>query len=252
MKVIFFLKLTPLADGSEWLFTPHQFRRFFAMMYYWRYEYRNLGALSYQLRHLDPAVTQVYVTERETGEIFKEVGKDHTVAVLTETAVGERNLSGAFGERFKGVVRKLYARLSKATKVVSPNLVRRTVERYVTKSGRRLKGMPWGYCACGTRSHELGMARCLIGKDPESLAGPDFGNSSPVICCNCPHHATEQIFEPFLQEQIEFHERAEADRKNGSILRAASREHVKILRTHYERSFRNAKPVRISNGKTPH
>jgi hypothetical protein len=247
-----FLKLTALPDGSEWIFTPHQLRRFFAMMYYWRYEYRNLGALSHHLRHIDPAMTQVYVTEREAGEIFKEVGKDHTVALLTDTAIGLRNLSGAFGERFKAVVRKLCVRFTKTTKVISPNLVRRVVERYVIKSGRRLKGMPWGYCACGARSHELRMARCLDGEDSKSSAGPDFSNSSPVICCNCPHHATEKTFEPFLRDQIEFHERAAADRKNGSILRAASREHVKTLRLHYERCFQNAQPVRISDGKATH
>jgi hypothetical protein len=185
-------------------------------------------------------MTQVYVTEPDAGEIFKDVGKDHTVAVLTEAALGARNLSGTFGERFKGIVSKLYVRFSKTTKVVSPNLVRRVIERYAIKSGRRLKGMPWGYCACGTRSHELRAARCLNGKDPKNSAAPDFSTSSPIVCCNCPHHATENIFEPFLREEIAFHERAAADRKNGSILRA-----------HYEKCFRLAKPVRTSNGKKP-
>jgi len=242
-EFVSFLKLTPMSDGSEWIFTPHQFRRFFAIMYYWRYQYRNLGALSYQLRHLDPAMTQVYVTERETGEIFKDVGKEHTVVLLTETAIGSRNLSGPFGERVKGVVRKLCLRFSKTTKVVSANLVRRVVDRYVTRTGRRLKGMPWGYCACGSRPHELSKARCLSGKDPKKSVAPDFSNSSPVVCCNCPHHATENLFEPFLREEIEFHERAAADRKNGPILRTASREHVKVLRTHYKKSFRCAESV---------
>jgi hypothetical protein len=114
-----FLRLSPLADGSRWRFTPHQFRRFFSIMYFWRYEYGNLGALSHLLFHDDPGMTLKYVTERDLGAIFREVGTEHTTTLLMETAAGERNLSGPFGERFKVTAIKLYRRYRRLTKVVA-------------------------------------------------------------------------------------------------------------------------------------
>ena len=124
------------------------------------------------------------------------------------------------------------------------------VERYVAKSGRRLKAMLWGYCACGTRPQELNVARCLSNSPSRNSGGPDFGSSSPIVCCSCPHHATEKVFEPFLRNEIEFHERAAADSENGPILRAASREHVQTLRIHCQRSFEDSKVVEVSNAKS--
>jgi hypothetical protein len=240
-----FLQLTPLLDGSQWEFLPHQFRRFFAIMYFWHYHYRNLAALSHHYRHFDPAMTLTYVTEHDTGVIFREVDKEHTTTLLCETALGERNLSGAFGERFKSIAMKLYRRYRRSTKVVAPRLVSKLVERYVNASGRRLKVMPWGYCACRTTAQELNTARCLRNSSARNSGGPDFGSSSPTVCCDCPHHATDKVFEPFLLTQIEFHKRAAADPKNGRLLRITSQEHVEKVRAHCQRAFQDSKPLEV-------
>jgi hypothetical protein len=242
-----FLHLSPLADGKSWRFTPHQFRRFFAIMYYWRYEYGNLAALSHQLFHSDPGMTLKYVTERDIGAIFKEVGTEHTATLLMETAVGERNLSGPYGERFKTTAIKLYHRYKRLTKVVAPRMVSKVIERYVQRSSIRLKAMPWGYCTCGTRPHQVAKARCVSKISKLNSSGPDFSGSSPATCCDCPHHATDRVFEPFLLTQIEFHGRAAADPKNGPMVRATSREHATKLRAHHKRTFLNSKPLELPN-----
>jgi hypothetical protein len=242
-EFVSFLNLCPMPDGSHWEYKPHQFRRFFAIMYFWQYQYRDLTALSYHLRHLNPAMTQMYVTESESGEIFRHVNKEYTSTILTEAAIGERNISGPFGERFKTVARKLRARYRQTIKVVSPRLVQKVVERHVEKNGRRLKAMPWGYCACGTLPHQVRVCRCLSNSLEKAEAGPDFSQSSPTICAGCPHHVTEPIFEPFLRNEIEFHERAATDAQNGAILRETSYEHVEKLRSHHTRSFKNSEPL---------
>lgn len=245
---VIFLNLTPMPDGSQWEFVPHQFRRFFAIMYFWHYHYRDLGALSYHFRHSDLEMTLKYVTEYDAGAIFRQVGKEHTATLLTQTALGERNLSGPFGERFKDTAMKLYRRYKSLTKVVSEKLVSKVIERYVNKSGRRLRAMPWGYCACRNTRQELNTARCLKNNGLKNSGGPDFGRSSPAVCCDCPHHATEKVFEPFLLSQIEFHERAAADTNNGRLVRITSREHVRKIRAHYHRAFQDSRPVEAPNG----
>lgn len=37
------VKVPPLEDGSDWLFKPHQFRRFFSLLYMYRYQYGQHG-----------------------------------------------------------------------------------------------------------------------------------------------------------------------------------------------------------------
>jgi hypothetical protein len=242
-----FLSITPLPDGNLWKFTPQQFRRFFAIMYFWRYQYGNLAALSYHLRHFNPAMTQRYVTEPDSGAIFRHINKDYTTTILTEAAIGERNISGPFGERFKAVARKLRQHYRRTVKVVSPKLVRKVVERFVLKSGRRLKAMLWGYCFCGTLPHQLKTARCLENSPTEIRGGPDFSQSSPSICAGCPHHLSELIFEPFIRTDLAAHERAAADPDNGPLVRDASRRRTEELRQHYDRSFKNSRPLEVLN-----
>lgn len=244
-----FLSITSMPDGTRWEFKPHQFRRFFAIMYFWHYQYRDLTALSYHLRHLNPEVTKLYVTERESGAIFRYVNKEYTTTILTEAALGERNISGPFGERFKTVVRQLRSRYRRGVAVISPKLVRKTVERFIEKSGRRLKAFKWGYCACGTKPQQLRTARCLEGSDKNAAVAPDLSRSSFSTCGDCPHHVTEDVFKSFWVTELELHERAAADSTNGPILCKASHEHTKNLRRLHERSFTDSKPLEELNGK---
>jgi hypothetical protein len=246
-----FLPITQMSDGSSWRFTIHQLRRFFAITYYWRYQYGELASLSYHLRHIDPLITHLYVTEQDSGAIFRHINKEHTMTILTEAALGERNISGPFGERFKRTVRRMLDRFRKTIRVISPELVEQAVERFVKRSGRRLKVFRWGYCACGTEKHQLRTARCLEGTDGELRVAPDLSRSGFSTCGDCPHHATEPIFETFWRGEIEETERAAADVSNPPILRESSRERVSILRVYCERSFENSRPLEGLDGN-PH
>jgi integrase len=240
-----FLSLSPLPNGERWHFKPHQFRRFFAIMYFWRYEYGNLPALSHHFRHNDFDTTQIYLTESEPAAIFRHVGKEFTTAILTEAALGESNVSGPFGESFKKTVRRLFHYYRRSVKVVSSSLMKETVERYVEKTGRRLKGFKWGYCACGNSTQQLSTALCLQGRKVNNLIEPDISQSSPAICGNCPHHLNNEVFKEFWQKEIELHEKAATDPKNGLLLRKVSQEYVYILTRQFEYSFINSNPIEL-------
>lgn len=242
-----FLPITPMPDGCRWPFTLHQLRRFFAILYFWHYQYGELASLSYHFRHLDPRVTQLYVTEPDSGKIFRQVSKEFTTTLLTEAAMGERNISGPFGERFKAVVRRLLDHYRKTVRVVSPELVEKTVNRYVEKSGRRLKAFLWGFCACGTSKGQLRIAKCLEGEPNESRVAPDFARSGFSTCGSCPHHATELFFKRAWEREIEDTQLAATDPNNPLILRKASDERGSELRYVYERSFERSKSLEALN-----
>lgn len=239
-----YLSLPLTKDGVQWRYAPHQFRRFFAILYFYRYEYANLSALSYQLRHFNVEMTHIYITEVETGAIFKEEGKKFTSTILSEAALGKRNISGPFGERFKEKFDRLIQQYRRQLKVVTPDLVNITVERLIEKQNYSLKGFRWGYCACGTAPNRLATARCLSDKPQrETAAEPDLSESSPLICGDCPHHLVTEIFKDSWQQEKEMHEKVAQDERNGIILREASRERTKTLERQFNRSFVNSHPL---------
>lgn len=60
-------------NDEPWAFSEHQFRRFFAMMYFYRYEKSDLMTLSWHLRHTDFEMTLKYITDADGNLAFKEV-----------------------------------------------------------------------------------------------------------------------------------------------------------------------------------
>lgn len=75
-------------DGQSWEFGTHQLRRAFAVHYYYGFRYANLDALSRFLRHFDPEMTRIYITDVIPGLLLelKERRKSHER--LVEAATG--------------------------------------------------------------------------------------------------------------------------------------------------------------------
>ncbi len=243
------LDIPPLADGSNWRFHPHQLRRFFAIMYIWRYEFGELSALSYQLRHYNLDVTRRYITEPTQGKIFREVQTEHTVSILKEVALGRRDGSGPFGERFKKIAQKIRSQMISTVHVFTEEKFAERIERLILRSGKVLKGFPWGYCTCGSSSRDIGQAKCLNSGDLAEARGPDKTKATLFTCANCPHHFTHESFRPYAATQMEFHEKASQDKNNGRLVRNASATFAKHLREYVNRSFKRSATVRSQDGQ---
>jgi hypothetical protein len=243
------LDIPPLADGSVWNFNPRQLRRFFAIMYIWRYEFGELSALSYQLRHYNLDMTRRYITEPTQGKIFREVQTEHTVSILKEVALGRRDGSGPFGERFKKIAQKIRSQMISTVHVFTEEKFAERIERLILRSGKALKGFPWGYCTCGSSSRDLGQAKCLNSADVAEARGPDKAKATLLTCANCPHHFTHEAFRPCATTHLEFHEKASQDKNNGHLIRNASASFAKQLREYVNRSFKRSANVRSQDAQ---
>jgi len=243
------LDIPPLPEGSIWAFHPHQFRRFFAIMYIWRYEFGELSALSYQLRHYNLDVTRRYLTEPIHGEIFREVQSEHTVSILKEVALGRRDAGGPFGERFKKVAERIRGQMIASVLIFTEEKFAKQIERLVLRSGKVLKGFPWGYCSCGTSTRDLSQARCVKTDSSDVPTGPDQSRATLTTCANCPHHLTHEGFRPYLANQIELHEKASRDKNNGPLVRNASATYLSELLIYRDRSFGSSENGRSSNAQ---
>lgn len=70
------------SDGKHFKLSEHQFRRFFAIMFYYRYESSNVNidALMHELAHVDWGMTAHYLTEKETGSALRRLHKQYNDA----------------------------------------------------------------------------------------------------------------------------------------------------------------------------
>ncbi|MEZ9368921.1 hypothetical protein AB4140_08870 [Shewanella sp. 10N.286.51.B2] len=70
-------------DNRRWYPKSHEFRRFFAIVFFWQYKYSNLSAISWMLGHVDLEHTYAYIREVVGGrEMTEEEARYASDAVL--------------------------------------------------------------------------------------------------------------------------------------------------------------------------
>jgi integrase len=213
----YFVDVPELEDGSRWAFSPHQFRRFFAILYIWIYELGDWGALSYHLRHFNLEMTRRYVSDDELGHIIALANREHTASILASAALGHSHMGGQSGERLKLATKRLYDRMSQHTQVLSERKFSQRILRMVERTGITLRPLPWGYCGLSSKMPDR-ECRCSE-KDSNH---PDFGKATVSICSKCALNVRTCAAAPYLQNAIEFHKKIVANPESPQILRRAS------------------------------
>jgi hypothetical protein len=197
------VSVSRVGDGSLWHFTPRQFRRFFAIVYIWRYEYGDLGALAHHLRHFSLRMTQRYVTEGMAGLIMEEE-KALTKAVLCEASSGERRIGGPAGTRFLRLLDRAKAAISKLVHIVLPSRLEAYVTRFMDKSRILLKSNPWSYCTCPMTVEAASRANCRLeaAVPKHGARGPDLAGAKPDTCAGCVFNLTDSRRRPVIEREI--------------------------------------------------
>lgn len=204
----------------------HMFRRFYAILYYHRYEHAELRALKQHLRHLDIAMTRVYVTDpstRPTSEkiatslrkadyrsvdvILKdslesdaldiqsaldEMGKAKLQMAVEEILAGTPTAGG-----FSKIVRKLYRQMLLNVTVQGKTTAEAAdqIMGLFDSHGYQVKPMQHGQC------HAPEVRRNLKGAcEQEGTLARE--HASPRICGNCPYHFNNTAYIQNLREQL--------------------------------------------------
>lgn len=169
-------------DHGNWKFAPHQFRRFFALLYFWRYDKPDLPALSSQLRHFDLEMTRRYVTESGFLGIEHEARGEYETEFLRDVVHGRRKVSGHAGERLNAIVDRLTTLFRKRVTVLPEDAVIGRLKRLGEKWGADFKQHVWGtICACPKSSSAAKFARCRDG----APLGPVYANATEAKCGVC-------------------------------------------------------------------
>lgn len=213
----YFIDVPALEDGSRWKFNPHQFRRFFAILYVWIYELGDWGALSYHLRHFNPEMTRRYVSDGEIGQIISVADREHTAQILANAALGHVTLSGASGQRLTLAARRLHEQMNRQVLVVSEAKFQSRLLRFVERADVTLRALPWGYCATSSKVGKSQAPKCAPDKNV-----PNPGAATVSTCRECRFSVRSANFLPYLDSSIRIHRDIAKAKDTPPILRNAS------------------------------
>ena len=187
-----FHKFSRSLSEIKWKFSAHQFRRFFAIAYFWFYEKGHVAALSHHLRHYDLDMTRRYVTDTEFGRLWKDVQDEWQAEFVRDVVYGTRIVGGKAGNRLNQLIEKLRRQFRKDAEIVRVDRVVNRILRLARKLGSPFKLHIWGtVCACPRKTSFAKLASCK----GASAIGPDFGNATEELCGTCPFaiHTSEYI-----------------------------------------------------------
>lgn len=211
----YFVDVPALKDGSSWTFKPHQFRRFFAVLYIWVYDKGDWGALQYHLKHFTHEMTRRYVSEDTIGQIIAVADREHTAEILANAQIGITHIGGIEGTRLKEATRRIYGRLAQSVEVVSERKFKQRITRYLERTGITLKAFPWGYCA---ERDLTPMEDCNC----SNSGRPEYGRASERTCVGCSFNVVTPAHRGFLEQTLSFHRDIANSADAPEILRRAS------------------------------
>jgi len=204
----------------------HMFRRFYAILYYHRYEHAELRALKQHLRHLDVAMTRVYVTDPSVRPLAEQIGaalgkanynsvSHHLIDSLESEALDIQNALEEMGKEklemavneilngaptaggFSNIVRKLYRQLLPRLVVESQAkaALKGRVMGLFDAHGYRVKPMQHGQC------HAPDVRRNLKGAcEQDGILARE--HASPRVCGRCPFHFNNKAYLENLKEHL--------------------------------------------------
>ncbi len=178
----------PLCDsGEKWQFAQHQFRRFFAMMYFWRFDIKGLQYLCDHLHHFDFEMTLKYVTEIISGAVFNEETKRRVKSYFDKIRAGDDDLIGPMTDEMTNELKKARTLMERSVRTGREGALDKWVDDYIEKVGFILSFKPWGMCY-GETPKLKNKSLCI---DDSGLL-LEKEDADIDLCRNCPNFASHK------------------------------------------------------------
>ncbi|TBY30145.1 hypothetical protein E0H93_26495 [Rhizobium leguminosarum bv. viciae] len=248
------LRVSASDEGSTTELAAHQFRKFFAITYFYRYRFPSLPALSLHMMHLNLDVTRAYLASaarnslllqdesKATGKAskatprdvtrlddFEEVGRGFVFDILFSAMRGDIKLGGAAGLHLMRDLAKLTEQVGDIVdvheSVDADDALNSILKRFA--SGKTFRPHPegHGFCTCDQTAGCLIAANCLraksslLGVDVKSFNDVDHDYAEDLTCGTCVHHFTLPELWPYWDNEITRCEQA-LDEAHGEQRRA--------------------------------
>lgn len=233
-------------EPVAWHWSPHQFRRFFAVFYFYRYEPGNIEALSHHLRHFSLEMTRRYVTEDpEVAALWTDTEWGYESHIARAIVAGERSFSGAAGEKLKKASHLWIDIFRRQLQIATPDRVGASLKLTMQRQGMVLTPKPWVICTCPQTSDAALKAACRrVGPEDDKAIGPNSAQAGPTVCAACPHAMTEGARQPFVEAEVLHLEGVARSRpRDGTIFGELEAARVVEIRHVRDTRYAAAKPL---------
>lgn len=260
-------KFLRLALGDKWEYAKgtHVFRRIYAIIYYYQYENRELLSLCHQLGHVDPDVTQIYVTEpaareqheqlhhkiklnnderSETIILIKEENKaldkmiaDVDIEKTSEDILGLLMGTKSMAGRYPAFLKRVFKVLSKSVEFNKHMNSRHEANFIDLTPEQQSEEMSQVIFQRGHRNNQKPHNACH--RDP-CTPRPHDAPCEPLTCKGCPYQEVKQSHLDIMAEDlIELREVADNDH-NDLLERMRAEETadcLELIITHHQRTM---------------
>lgn len=224
---------------QKWRFSPHQFRRQFACIYFWRWDDPSLLALSYHFRHIDMDMIRSYLNDPEMRKFFQEEGKLFTAEMLRKVVNGQYEAYGIFGK----VLARSIERMRATMQVVPERFVETAIKRILEQKKFTLHPTGYGYCASTASASNLRRAKCQQGKSKVinlDRNAPDTRASSEATCSGCHFFMTNESRRKHWTVKLETVQGSLKAAAKNSQMRKSLESQEKVLKSFVMNAFNKA------------
>jgi integrase len=199
------LGLTSYADANgvvhDWNWESRQFRRFFAMLFFYRYG-GSLETISYALRHYNLEITRGYLTkERDLRSMYRMEEYRFRRRVMEDVANDNGEYSGPIFKRLKrysdGIKRVLREKLFVGTADQVDLML-----QFATRERLVIRPKLWVNCCCPATSKGAIKAKCQSINGTPTGPGPDPSNGGESVCGQCPWALRNRANEQHLSRRL--------------------------------------------------
>lgn len=171
---------------SAWHWTTHQFRKLFAVLYFYRYRGASLEVLAFFLRHFDFEMTRKYLMlDAGNKAVFDEIEWGLRGQIARDIAIKGVDLRGGMAKR---LAKDWSESLRRSIRVSAPSIEEASefIVRQMTNLKLVLTPQPWADCLCPRTAEAAEVANCRRGTDSQHAIGPNYAKAAPSVCIDCP------------------------------------------------------------------
>lgn len=210
----FYSSFVCVDSTQKWNFSFHQFRRMFALLYYYRFESSYIGALSYHLRHFNIEMTKLYITDEKFMKEMKEIGEGWTANFLRRVVSGKTTIGGKSGDKIKRKLSDWLKHFRGKVDVVERERVVEKLIRYMKRVGAEFTQQVWGtICVCPKKTALRKHSNCANDKGE-----PNIEKGSVETCGGCPFAAYTDRFADAISDDIKARKKTLSFCEKGSVL----------------------------------
>jgi hypothetical protein len=242
--------LTKDLSGQETKYACHQFRRFFAILFYWRYGEKDIYALSSYLGHFSIEMTKLYIQELTGDGLFNEEERKWLAKTIGNAWYKGQKLGGDVGKGINDKGKKLIASFKSRLKLIKPSrletylenkqrerLVQQKLEGLVMEAATeevdqlalKVRFTSYGIICFGQSEGLRNKVRCVPASERTIHSMPQPQNASFDMCSGCAAGGcvpeSKHLVEGKLNNAITI-----AAQENGGILAVRAKNEVEICK----------------------